>query len=212
VDTMRRAPVQERSAARVERMLDVCGQLIDEVGYEATTTTMIARRAEVSVGSLYQFFPDKRAVVQALAQRNLDVYLGRLGQALAGVRLRHWRDMIDVAIDLWVDLHRELPGFRVVRFGDVVDTHLLQPEEDNDQVLASRLFELVRDQLGMPMSEEEQRVVVVLIKAADAIIQYAFRDPCGDQQMIDEVKTLMNGYLALRLGVESAPADEVTLG
>jgi AcrR family transcriptional regulator len=203
VDTMRRAPVQERSAARVERMLDVCGQLIDEVGYEATTTTMIARRAEVSVGSLYQFFPDKRAVVQALAQRNLDVYLGRLGEALAGVRLTHWRDMIDVALDLWVDLHRELPGFRVVRFGDVVDTHLLQPEEDNDHVLANRLFELVRDELGLQMSEEEQLVVVVLIKASDAIIQYAFRDPCGDQSMIDEVKTLMNGYLALRLGVSA---------
>jgi AcrR family transcriptional regulator len=200
---MRRAPVQERSAARVERMLDVCGQLIDEVGYEATTTTMIARRAEVSVGSLYQFFPDKRAVVQALAQRNLDVYLGRLSAALAEVRLTHWRGMIDLALDLWVALHRELPGFRVVRFGDVVDTHLLQPEEDNDQVLASRLFELVRDELGLPMSEEEQLVVVVLIKAADAIIQYAFRDPCGDQQMIDEVKTLMNGYLALRLGVSA---------
>lgn len=203
MDTMRRAPVQERSAARVERMLDVCGQLIDEVGYEATTTTMIARRAEVSVGSLYQFFPDKRAVVQALAQRNLDVYLGRLGDALAGVRLAHWRDMIDVAIDVWVDLHRELPGFRVVRFGDVVDTHLLRPEEDNDHVLASRLFELVRDQLGLQMSEEERLVVVVLIKAADAIIQFAFRDPCGDQAMIDEVKTLMNGYLALRLGVSA---------
>lgn len=203
MDTMRRAPVQERSAARVERMLDVCGELIDEVGYEATTTTMIARRAEVSVGSLYQFFPDKRAVVQALAQRNLDVYLSRLGTALAARSLEHWRDIVDVAIDLWVDLHRELPGFRVVRFGDVVDTHLLQPEEDNDHVLASRLFELVRDQLGMPMSQDEQLVVVVLIKAADAIIQYAFRDPCGDQAMIDEVKILMNGYLAQRLSVRS---------
>jgi AcrR family transcriptional regulator len=203
VDTMRRAPVQERSAARVERMLDVCGELIDEVGYEATTTTMIARRAEVSVGSLYQFFPDKRAVVQALAQRNLDVYLCRLGATLADRAMAHWRDIVDVAIDLWVDLHRELPGFRVVRFGDVVDTHLLKPEEDNDHVLASRLFDLVTGQLGMPLSEEEKLVVVVLIKAADAIIQYAFRDPCGDQQMIDEVKILMNGYLALRLGVRS---------
>jgi AcrR family transcriptional regulator len=195
--------VQERSAARVERMLDVCGELIDEVGYEATTTTMIARRAEVSVGSLYQFFPDKRAVVQALAQRNLDVYLCRLGATLADRAMAHWRDIVDVAIDLWVDLHRELPGFRVVRFGDVVDTHLLKPEEDNDHVLASRLFDLVTGQLGMPLSEEEKLVVVVLIKAADAIIQYAFRDPCGDQQMINEVKILMNGYLALRLGVRS---------
>jgi len=196
---MRRAPVQERSAARVERMLDVCGRLIDDVGYEATTTTMIAKRAEVSVGSLYQFFPDKRAVVQALAQRNLDTYLARLGQALAERRLAHWWDMIDVAADVYVDLHREIPGFRVIRFGDVVDTHLLQPEEDNDQVLALRLFGLVRAMFGVDLSAEEQLVVVVLIKAADAVTKYAFRSPEGDPQVMDELKVLMNAYLGARL-------------
>jgi AcrR family transcriptional regulator len=196
---MRRAPVQERSTARVERMLDVCGRLIDEVGYEATTTTMIAKQAEVSVGSLYQFFPDKRAVVQALAQRNLDAYLGRLGGVLGDPKLAHWWDMIDVAIDLYVELHREIPGFRVIRFGDVVDTHLLQPEEDNDQVLAHRLFDLVRARFGVELSADEQLVVMVLIKAADAVTRYAFRDPGGDPQVVHEIKTLMSAYLTARL-------------
>lgn len=201
---MRRAPVQERSAARVERMLDVCGQLIDEVGYEATTTTMIAKQAEVSVGSLYQFFPDKRAVVQALAQRNLDTYLARLGDALAERKPARWWGMIDVATDVFVELHRELPGFRVVRFGDVMDTHLLQPEEDNDHVLAQRLFGLVRAQFGVELSEDERLAVVILIKAGDAVIRHAFRDPGGDPQVIDEIKILMNAYLSRRLGL---PAD-----
>lgn len=198
---MRRAPVQERSTARVERMLDVCGRLIDEVGYEATTTTMIAKHAEVSVGSLYQFFPDKRAVVQALAQRNLDTYLARLGEALAERKLAHWWDMIDVATDVFVALHRELPGFRVIRFGDVVDTHLLQPAEDNDQVLAHRLFGLVRSRFGVDLSGDERLVVVVLIKAADAVTRYAFRDPEGDPRVIDEIKILLNAYLGTRLGL-----------
>jgi AcrR family transcriptional regulator len=198
---MRRAPVQERSAARVGRMLDVCGRLIEEVGYEATTTTMIAKHAEVSVGSLYQFFPDKRAVVQALAQRNLDTYLARLGQVLAERRLAHWWDMIDVATDVFVELHRELPGFRVIRFGDVVDTHLLQPAEDNDQVLAQRLFDLVQSRFGVELSAQEQLVVVIMIKAGDAVTRYAFRDPGGDPQVIDEIKILMNAYLSRRLGL-----------
>jgi AcrR family transcriptional regulator len=197
---MRRAPVQERSAARVERMLDVCARLIDQVGYEATTTTMIAKHAEVSVGSLYQFFPDKRAVVQALAQRNLDTYLARLADVLACSQLAHWWDMIDVAIDLYVDLHRKIPGFRVIRFGDVVDTHLLQPEEDNDQVLAQRIYALVRSRFGVGLSADERLAVVVLIKAADAVTQYAFRDPNGDPQIIEETKRLMNAYLQARLG------------
>ena len=62
---LRRLPVQERSAARVERMLDVCAALVDELGYEALTTTLVAERAGVAIGSVYQFFPDKRALVQA---------------------------------------------------------------------------------------------------------------------------------------------------
>jgi len=64
---LRRVPVQGRSVARVQRMLDACAELVDEVGYEGLTTTLLAERAEVAIGSVYQFFPDKRAIVQALA-------------------------------------------------------------------------------------------------------------------------------------------------
>jgi AcrR family transcriptional regulator len=192
--------VQQRSAKRVEQMLEACAALVDELGYDGVTTTLIAERAGVAVGSLYQFFPDKRAVVQALAQRNLDAYLGRLGEVLAERTMARWWDMIDVAIDVFVELHRELPGFRVIRFGDVVDTHLLQPEEDNDQVLAQRLFGLIRSRFGVELSDDERLVVVVLIKAADAVTRYAFRDPGGDQRVVEEIKTLMTAYLTARLG------------
>jgi len=143
--------------------------------------------------------------VQALAQRNLDTYLARLADVLACSRLAHWWDMIDVAIDLYVDLHRQIPGFRVIRFGDVVDTHLLQPEEDNDQVLAHRIFALVQSRFGVELSAGEQLAVVVLIKAADAVTQFAFRDPNGDPQIIEETKLLMNAYLQARLGAPTGP-------
>ncbi|HEX8865495.1 MAG TPA: TetR/AcrR family transcriptional regulator, partial [Lentzea sp.] len=48
---LRRQPVQQRSAKRVERMLEACATLIDEVGYDGVTTTLIAERAGVAVGS-----------------------------------------------------------------------------------------------------------------------------------------------------------------
>ena len=72
---LRRKPVQQRSAQRVEKMLAATAGLIDEVGYDGLTTTLIAERAGVAVGSLYQFFPDKRAVVQELTLRNLDRFV-----------------------------------------------------------------------------------------------------------------------------------------
>ena len=65
----RRAPSQQRSRERVERMLAAASALIAEQGSDAMRMGEVAERAGVSIGSLYQFFPDKRAIVWALAER-----------------------------------------------------------------------------------------------------------------------------------------------
>ena len=83
VGPLRRVPVQGRSLARVQRMLDACAELVDEVGYDGLTTTLLAERAGVAIGSVYQFFPDKRAIVQALTLRNLEAYVERLSDRIA---------------------------------------------------------------------------------------------------------------------------------
>src|SRR5690606_32877998 len=127
---LRRVPVQGRSVARVQRMLDACAELVDEVGYEALTTTMIAERAQVAIGSIYQFFPDKRAVVQALTRRSMDAYLTALAERFASGDFTHWWDGVDAAIDEYIRLHRTVPGFRTLHFGDVVDVHLLDDDRD----------------------------------------------------------------------------------
>lgn len=66
---MRRAPLQARGRRRVDLLLDAAADVVAEVGVEAATTNAIAARAKTSVGSLYQFFPDKHALIWALAQR-----------------------------------------------------------------------------------------------------------------------------------------------
>ncbi len=69
VASPRRAPSQQRSRERVERMLAAASALIAEQGSDAMRMGEVAERAGVSIGSLYQFFPDKRAIVWALAER-----------------------------------------------------------------------------------------------------------------------------------------------
>ena len=101
-DVLRRTPVQARSAERVQRMLDACAELIGEIGYEQVTTTLIARRAKVAIGSLYQFFPDKTAVARALVDRNVERYLEELGAQLATNPSEHWWEAVDTAIDRYV--------------------------------------------------------------------------------------------------------------
>src|SRR5919202_6086735 len=67
----RRAPKQERGEQRGGRILDAAAQEFARVGYEQATTNAIARRAKTSVGSLYQFFPNKEAILYALTDRYL---------------------------------------------------------------------------------------------------------------------------------------------
>ncbi len=69
---LRRTPQQARSQQRVEEILQAASDLLIEQGYDALSTSAIAQRAGISVGSLYQFFANKEAVLHALAQRYLE--------------------------------------------------------------------------------------------------------------------------------------------
>ncbi|MGI5268347.1 TetR/AcrR family transcriptional regulator [Nonomuraea sp. CA-218870] len=70
--TPRKTPRQQRSRETVEAILEAAAQLFQRHGYAATTTNKIADRAGVSVGSLYQYFPNKDALLLALADRHLN--------------------------------------------------------------------------------------------------------------------------------------------
>jgi AcrR family transcriptional regulator len=68
----RKSPVQARSAASVDAILEATIQVLLSVGKERLTTTRVASRAGVSVGTLYQYFPNKSALMQAVLKRHLE--------------------------------------------------------------------------------------------------------------------------------------------
>lgn len=81
--TCRKIPQQKRGEDKVNRLLDAAASVIAEFGYEATTMTLIAERAQTSIGSLYQFFPNKEAVAQALRLKYAHVFDDALEAGLA---------------------------------------------------------------------------------------------------------------------------------
>lgn len=192
---LRRVPVQGRSVARVNRMLDACAQLVDEVGYDGLTTTLLAERAGVAIGSVYQFFPDKRAIVQALTLRNLEAYLQRLSSRLLQETSTHWWGAVDAAIDEYIAMHRTTPGFRTLHFGDVVDVHLLDDERDNNAVIAARIAALLHERYELT-GERTEFALGIAVEAADALIRMAFRRaPNGDVDVLHEARALVKEYL-----------------
>jgi len=189
----RRAPVQRRSALRVERMLDAAAELLDQVGAEGLSTSAIASRAGVSVGSLYQFFPDKHAVAEALARRSFERFSEGLGELPTG----SWQEVVDRVIDTYVAFSRTEPGFQVLSFGGPLgNQHMLDPDEDNNAVVAAAFKDLVQ----VDVSVEIMRNAVEI---GDALIALAFRrSKDGDPALVAEAKVAVKAYLSAHV---SAP-------
>jgi len=180
-------------------MLEACAALIDELGYDGVTTTLIAERAGVAVGSLYQFFPDKRAVVQALTKRNLDHFTTEIDRRLDWEHLANWWDGVEEIIDIYVEMYRTVPGFARVRFGDVIDLRFIEDERDNNTVIAEKLAGLIATKTKLP-ADSLFRQITVANEIGDSILALAFRRRLFDEQeMVDEAKRVVRAYLAREL-------------
>src|SRR5919197_2007204 len=115
--SLRRVPRQARSRERLLRLLDAGNQVLAREGAAALSTTRVAEASAVSVGSLYQYFPDKEAVAEALALR----YWGELADLVAGMAELCEREGLDDPIDAVVQAlaagFRARPGFLALWYG-----------------------------------------------------------------------------------------------
>ena len=121
----RRAPSQQRSRERVERMLAAASALITEQGSDAMHMGEVAERAGVSIGSLYQFFPDKRAIVWALAERYTAESQACISAALKDVEdAEGFKCAFSELVDIYYQLFLAEPVIRDVWSGTQADKAL----------------------------------------------------------------------------------------
>lgn len=113
---MRKTPRQARSRATTEAILDAAAHILGERGWAATTTNAVAERAGVSIGSLYQYFPNKLALVEAVRQRHFDEVLAVLRSATDGTTSRTRR--IAAFVDGIIEVHRRFPAAHRVLLED----------------------------------------------------------------------------------------------
>ncbi|GAB2912392.1 TetR/AcrR family transcriptional regulator [Streptomyces heilongjiangensis] len=194
--SLRRAPVQRRSAERLTRILDACAELLDEVGYDALSTRAVALRAGVPIGSVYRFFGNKRAMADALAERNLARFTERVGRRLEGTGGgRDWRTAMDAVLDEYLDMKRHTPGFALIDFGNQIPVGGSR-QEPNTRV-ADRLSELLSDYIGRTPDEDLRRTFLIAVETADTLVHLSFRvSPEGDPRIIEETRQLLRAYLA----------------
>ena len=105
----RKYPTQQRARATVDAIIEASAQLLIEQGHERLTTARAAHRAGVSVGSLYQYFPNKAALVAAVIERSCDSFLAAFETALASRRGDTLADSVGAIVAATLVSHRLSP-------------------------------------------------------------------------------------------------------
>jgi AcrR family transcriptional regulator len=195
---MRRQPKQTRSQERVHHILDVAEQLFIELGYEHTTTRTIAARAEVPVGSLYQFFPDKEAILQALADRYFEQEYRLFVQLNAELADADIAVYIDRMIDAFKQFADDHPGYRAV-LGQLIDLMTVADAselDEYDQMILSGLAQFLAQRNPQLDPAQCELIATTVLKAANELLWLAFtRDVATRQKLIAETKILITAYL-----------------
>src|SRR5262249_47094796 len=121
-----------------------------------------------------------------------------------------WWEAVGTAVDEYIAMHRTVPGFRTLHFGDVVDIHLLDDERDNNAVIASHLVALLAKQFSISGGERLEFALAIAVETVDALVKMAFRrEPDGDPAVLDEAKSLIKDYLHHRLALTRAHPGQV---
>ncbi|MFJ3304316.1 TetR/AcrR family transcriptional regulator [Streptomyces sp. NPDC086549] len=194
--SLRRTPQQARSRARLARVLEAAERVLVADGVEALTTTRVAAEAKVSVGSLYQYLPDRDAIIDALATgyfARLEAVMEDFVRAAAAER---WDDPVGVLVDACAAVYRTEHGFRALWFGSGLTERARAADREHKRRMADGVRRVLLA-LGLAQDDEALgRACHAAFLAADALAQEAFRRNAeGDTALLAEAKIMLRGYL-----------------
>jgi AcrR family transcriptional regulator len=197
---LRNEPVQARSTARLAALLDAAAAVIDEHGYELLTTAMVAERAGASIGTVYRYFPDRIAVLQALAQRNLDRVLVSVTAEVTSGSHSTWASAVTAGLAHYVDAFRTEPGFRGLRVGDVIDLRPATGATKNS-IVADAIREAVVSRFGVVNDDRTKFLFECAVETTDALAARAFHSSAaGEKSFLDASADVVSHLLTPHLG------------
>jgi AcrR family transcriptional regulator len=195
----RRRPRQARAQATVEAIVKATARVLVEEGYDRASTNRIAAAAGVSIGSLYQYFPSKEALVAALVEHHQDRMRDALGAALAGDPPATLAERALSLVRGMIAAYRVDPQLHHVLCQEVPKIGELQNVYGFEQKLA----EVCRRYLFVPGDPirvtDVDRGVFLLVHAVPSVVRAAIQaDPAahGDQRVGEELTDMIVRYLA----------------
>ncbi|PJZ70989.1 AcrR family transcriptional regulator [Leptospira perolatii] len=196
----RKTPLQKRAIDRVQRILDVVASLLDEVGADAITTNLIAQKAEIPIGSLYQYYPNKHAILNAVGRRHLqrvnDMFSGFLNVEKF---VSDWEQLVDNVIDAFAELYLNEPGFVPLWSNIKMDPELVEIDRENNRYIAGNVAELFASTIpGLKERAEAEIISRIMVEVTDAVLIRWMREKT-DKVLADrillELKVMLKAYL-----------------
>ena len=201
----RRRPSQERSRDRVERILDATAALLGDTPVDKITTAAIAEEAGVPIGSVYQYFPNKLAVLAELARRVMEqVDLKTASLIAEDFGVLPWDQAIDRAIDATMQGYAAQPGYLQLLLSIRPTPEFRLITDESNERVAALLARHPALRAVIP-ADRIELVTRAAIQAANALQDWALSadDPDLTNRIIREMKTLLKGYLGVYMDQSS---------
>ncbi len=191
---MRKEPRQARSRATVDAIVEAGARILSEQGWPGFTTNRVAEAAGVSVGSLYQYFPDKVSLVGAIRRHHLDDSLAAVRTALA--QRQPLADFASTLVANIVEAHSIHPGLHRVLLDEAPGLEAYR--DQNSQIERQYLAFYTEAAAAYRPNDKNPAVVgLVLSDAVDGVIHNAARrGMLRETQIRDELVRLIRLYLA----------------
>lgn len=192
--TPRRRPVQARSRERVGNILSHAAAIFHENGVDGTSMSAIARQSGMSLASLYRYFPNKAAIVHAIAEGHVEKMETALREKLPELSLH---DAVDVLIDQFYDFYRTEPAYSAIWSG--VESMPELRELDLRELYSNARDLDARLQQEYPTLPKERSWTASLLlpRSAGTILRLAATLPDDQgQQLVVELKCMARAYLA----------------
>jgi len=194
---MRRQPKQKRSQERVEKILQAAAEVFVEVGYEAATTHIIAAKAETAVGSLYQFFPDKLAIFQALEARHMEQVTAIHAKLMQSAEKQEsLPEFIDLVVNTYAEYFADpMPRVVYIQYFVAPELFKLFDETFNEWLIQqfAGLFRRWNPELAV---EKSKLLAETVHLSYNALLVNALRQDQDQRQVrYAEIKALLVAYL-----------------
>jgi len=198
---LRTEPVQRRAKATVAHILDTAATMLDEVGVDAFNTNLLAERAGVRVRTVYRYFPNKVAVLAALADRLGSAERSFLeGFAVVADPTVGWEQAVDSIIDGYVRGTRHVVGLAPIRRAACAMPELRIVEERLKRVIADGLAAALRKR-GVRLPRSRMEAMTRMLVEATTVTMDMARDgsQAYSQRYVRELKTMLAAYMSTAL-------------